>query len=515
MIQKSRVEIITDTIVSDGKPESFRAAWQYLRSVSAKNEAEMISVSQQAQSDIVSTIAMLKPKKFAEYKTDKTLNEIKSILGKMIGDSEVLARRLITANFLAGKIRNVEQSHLSGPQAVGAIVLSDADRTRIDGMVAKVIGNIQRGAALAQASVSNMLTNTAIRANQVTRPIVKPEPSLPNDKTKDKTKAKQPESKPKEEKVDQEPLSMTTEQEPVKQKRPNKIYKDIPPTQEELDSIRKNPIVYANIQAKGNVDFVTKLHNAYLHTANTPVNSIQEKKERELAAKEAGSSVNAQAIFELNKSLQMNGLYAFFDKGGKRWTLQNYCAMSIRTMSAQSTNLGEVFADEEHDLYFIVPHGGSCPLCKKYEGRVYSRSGKDKRYPPLSSAFSKIDPNGTDDLDNTYMSIHPNCRHKIVKYIENTHTKIQRKKIIEKSNKPFELTKAQEKAVQIQKQREAAWNDREAAMREFKMYLQLLPPKDVCGNFVKFYEHKQKNDSVYKEVKRKYEEALKAYNIKK
>jgi hypothetical protein len=32
--------------------------------------------------------------------------------------------------------------------------------------------------------------------------------------------------------------------------------------------------------------------------------------------------------------------------------------------------------------------------------------------------FPKIDPNGTDDLSNRYFSIHPNCRHVIVKYIE-------------------------------------------------------------------------------------------------
>jgi hypothetical protein len=111
-------------------------------------------------------------------------------------------------------------------------------------------------------------------------------------------------------------------------------------------------------------------------------------------------------------------------------------------------------------------------------------------------------------LDNTYLTIHPNCRHKLVKYVEKSHTKAQQKKIQNQSNKPFEIDEKKKKEIERYKQKEKAWNDRVAAMREFQMYLQVLPPKDVCGNFIKFYEHKRQNDFKYKEVKRKYAEAL-------
>jgi hypothetical protein len=277
------------------------------------------------------------------------------------------------------------------------------------------------------------------------------------------------------------------------------------PTKSELEQISKNPVLFATQESKINVTVVTKLRNDYFKPKDSPLNS---QKQREKALNEINGSAAAKAVFEMNETLRKQGLAAFTDKGGRRWSLESYCAMTTRTTSAQSENLGEVFADEEHDLYYLVPHGGSCPICAKYEGRVYSRSGTNPNYPALASVFTKIDPNGSNDLDNTYLTIHPNCRHKLVKYVEKSHTKAQQKKIQNQSNKPFEIDEKKKKEIERYKQKEKAWNDRVAAMREFQMYLQVLPPKDVCGNFIKFYEHKRQNDFKYKEVKRKYAEAL-------
>lgn len=50
------------------------------------------------------------------------------------------------------------------------------------------------------------------------------------------------------------------------------------------------------------------------------------------------------------------------------------------------------------DLMYIPAHNLSCPKCMEWQGRVYSKSGKDKRYPKLEEAYS----NGIG---------HPNCKH--------------------------------------------------------------------------------------------------------
>lgn len=511
---KSRLEIITEKlIVGKGKKE-IDAAWSFLRSESARLEAQMISVSQQAQRDSIAIIGAMKSKDLAEYKTKATIDAVNRILGKMVGDCESLARQMITANIIAGKLKTttiwvLQQGNKS------LVLINDSDRERIDRLVNQVIGRIQRGASLTSASVSTLIQNTAIRANMIPQAPKEVTPTQ-SDKYKDKkeeSKEKKEETKKEEEAVKQTPMSNAITAEEIEKRNAQRVYKEKLPTAKELEQISEDPLKYASDMAKKNVDFVNKLHEEYLKAIkNNPLNTPEQ---REKSKEELKGSVPDKVLFELHKNLITNGLYAFIDAGGKRWTLESYCAMSTRNASAQTTNLGEVFADEEHDLYYIVPHGGSCPLCKKYEGRVYSRSGKNKKYPPLSSAFSKIDPNGSDDLDNTYMSIHPNCRHKIIRYVERTQTKVQRIALRKKSNTPFVITKAQEKSVREYKERERVQSERDAALREFKMYLQVMPPKEVFGNFIRFNEHHQKNDQPYKELKKKYAEIIANKNLKK
>lgn len=506
----TKIETIVYPIVQSNYSVSRRITWQYLRSESARAEAEMITVSRYAQRDVIASIGEIKPKDFVEYKTNKAMNEAKKILGVMIGNCEILARRMVTANILAGKINALNGTDKKGDELLKALKLTNEDNARIERFVNDVIGKIQKGVSLTMASINTMLQNAAIRANM--KPIEKVSIkgiSDTNGKKKDEEKAKESISIG----VEQEPTSVMFSGEPVTKKRAQKTYKEQPLTPKELESLKNNPLVFIRNLSKNNVSVVQSLHNEYLQglTKNNPMDS---KELREKALKEIEGNPAAKAMFEVNKALRSQGLFAFVDKGGKRWTLESYCAMSTRTASSQSTNLGDVFADEEHDLYYIVPHAGSCPLCAKYEGRVYSRSGKNKKYPPLASAFSKIDPNGTDDLDNTYWTIHPNCRHKIIKYVEETKTKAKRNEMIKQSNRPFELTQKQQNEVRENKERERIENERLVAMREFQMYLQVLPPKDVCGNFIKFFEHKKNNDSAYKEVKRKYAEALTKTNKK-
>lgn len=486
MNQKSRIEIITENIIAKGTQDVKQAAWRYLRSESARAEAEMINVSHQAQLDVISVMGKITGDELVSYRTDSIIKETQEILEKMIGDSEVLANTMVTANILSGKIGSFAKSQLVGKELIAAVSLKDPDYQRIERLVNQIVGRLQNGASLTIASVKNTIQATAIKANMPLTGIVKTDPKEDG-------------------KVKQEPMPNTFVAETISIGKAQRQYKRPLPTKSELEQISKNPVLFAAQESKVNVTVVTKLRNDYFKPKDSPLNS---QKQREKAINEINGSAAAKAVFEMNETLRKQGLAAFTDKGGRRWSLESYCAMTTRTTSAQSENLGEVFADEEHDLYYLVPHRGSCPICAKYEGRVYSRSGTNPNYPALASVFTKIDPNGSNDLDNTYLTIHPNCRHKLVKYVEKSHTKAQQKKIQNQSNKPFEIDEKKKKEIDRYKQKEKAWNDRVAAMREFQMYLQVLPPKDVCGNFIKFYEHKRQNDFKYKEVKRKYAEAL-------
>jgi hypothetical protein len=108
-------------------------------------------------------------------------------------------------------------------------------------------------------------------------------------------------------------------------------------------------------------------------------------------------------------ALQQSGITGFVDKGGRAWSLRNYGDMAVRTTSRQAAVAELLTRDDEQDLYMISKIGSTCPVCAPLEGRVYSKSGTDPNYPPLSLAFGKIDPTGPEDLSNTFLNIHPNC----------------------------------------------------------------------------------------------------------
>lgn len=123
-----------------------------------------------------------------------------------------------------------------------------------------------------------------------------------------------------------------------------------------------------------------------------------------------GRSIN-QSIPQFMEALRREGVTAFTDAAGRKWSLHTYCTMVSRSTARQAEVLSVLTEDPEHDLYQISAHGTTCGLCAPYEGRVYSRSGKDPDFPPLAAAFGKIDPNGPDDLTNSWLNIHPNCLH--------------------------------------------------------------------------------------------------------
>lgn len=141
-----------------------------------------------------------------------------------------------------------------------------------------------------------------------------------------------------------------------------------------------------------------------------------------------GAAISAKF---LEATVRSKGVTGFVDKAGRHWSLYAYCNMATRTTARQAEVAGVLSNDEEQDLYRIIPHTSSCAICAPLQGRVYSKSGTNPNYPPLSLAFGKIDPNGGDDLTNTYLNIHPNCLCALVPWTEEGKTE----KEIEKARK--------------------------------------------------------------------------------
>ena len=214
----------------------------------------------------------------------------------------------------------------------------------------------------------------------------------------------------------------------------------------------------------------------------------------QVSAMEALGRGPISRVNEFVAVLEREGVTAFVDKTGRHWSLHTYGSMVLRTTSRQAEVLSVLTKDEEQDLYMITSHDTSCPICAPYEGRVYSRSGKDPVFPPLASAFGKIDPKGPNDLTNTYLNIHPNCIHALVPWTDTGKSPEQLEKIERFSNpktNPFLVDPRSEKA------REAYRRKWLADYRQWERYKLVLGDK-VPKTFQTFQKHKLADDDKYK-----------------
>lgn len=116
------------------------------------------------------------------------------------------------------------------------------------------------------------------------------------------------------------------------------------------------------------------------------------------------------AIDEASKSFLAGGLNCIEYKDGRRVNIASYSQMAIRTASLRSQLMGEgdFRASIGRTLVKVTTHGGACPLCTKWQGKVlvddvYSGGKSDGKHTLLSDAMKQG-------------FLHPNCRHGITTY---------------------------------------------------------------------------------------------------
>lgn len=146
--------------------------------------------------------------------------------------------------------------------------------------------------------------------------------------------------------------------------------------------------------------------------------------------------------------------------------------------------------------------------CAPLEGRVYSKSGKDPDFPPLALVFGKIDPNGPDDLTNSYLNIHPGCLHVLLPWTPagRTEEEIQKEKDFSSFKKnPRTIDPRTKKQIEAYRKKEkgrAIWLRDYRQWEDYKIILGDKVPK----TFATFQKHKKQNDEKYKGWQKLYRE---------
>lgn len=296
------------------------------------------------------------------------------------------------------------------------------------------------------------------------------------------------------------------------------FYVRSPEARKILEQVEKHVSGYANASALTSVqwDIVQQLTmnlmgeivEASETVTNTLQNALLGRTENDVfrragleaaAQMQATGRSTAKTVPEFVEALRRGGVTAFVDKAGRNWSLHTYGSMVCRTTSRQAEVMAVLTADETHDLYKISSHGTTCPICAPYEGRVYSRSGKDPDFPPLAAAFGKVDPNGSDDLSNTWLNIHPGCLHSIYPWTAAGRSEEEIQKIKDFSNpkkNPFTRDPRTQNQIEAYRRKEQARAKWLMDYRQFEKY-RLTIPNATPKTFATFQKHKLAGDEKY------------------
>ena len=139
------------------------------------------------------------------------------------------------------------------------------------------------------------------------------------------------------------------------------------------------------------------------------------------------------SVYDVKKAIQkemfkQNGSLLVEYSNGAKVQLSSYASMCARTERIVSVNTGSFnrCKDLGIDLVRCTKVPGCCPYCRKYEDKIYSISGNDKRFPALYGSEGP--------LKHGYNIMHPNCRHEFLPFVEKLYTEEEIKDLQKQSN---------------------------------------------------------------------------------
>lgn len=167
------------------------------------------------------------------------------------------------------------------------------------------------------------------------------------------------------------------------------------------------------------------------------------KASAEALAVNAPSAAREQII----RGLAEKDIFSVTYRNGAKVSVEDYASMVARTTTHEAAATAKLIAAEQegYDLVKMSTHYPTCKTCAQLQGRVYSISGKDKRFPPLTKAFK-----------SGYNTVHPNCRHVVSVWAEEIKTDEEIKEASENSLKPFDIDPRSEKERELYASRQTA-----------------------------------------------------------
>lgn len=131
-----------------------------------------------------------------------------------------------------------------------------------------------------------------------------------------------------------------------------------------------------------------------------------------------GAMTPQQAMSRAYTRMAREGLGFFTDRRGRKWGLDTYAEMAVRTATNRALRAGHTDSMVEHgvDLVVISSHPNPAPMCAPYERKVLSLTGMysagrhrvEDNIVNVTATMAEAESNGLH---------HPNCRHTHSAYI--------------------------------------------------------------------------------------------------
>lgn len=205
-----------------------------------------------------------------------------------------------------------------------------------------------------------------------------------------------------------------------------------------------------------------------------------------------------QAKRRIMETLTTEGLQAPVGSSGRPMRLESYAALVARTTTREATNTATMDTTTQygHDLVKFTSHYPTCDVCAPLQGRVFSISGKDTRFPALSSVPG---------FDHGFKTIHPNCRHVLAPVVWELCSEEEKTKYLADSGKPVKGDTRSQKEVDAynaaQAKNRQLWADR----RQYEKYKATLGDK-APGTFANFRRLKYNNSEQFAKLTKIYKQ---------
>lgn len=105
------------------------------------------------------------------------------------------------------------------------------------------------------------------------------------------------------------------------------------------------------------------------------------------------------------KKLFKDGVTGFVDRANKKWALDTYSEMVVRTTTREAVVQGQVLRMASHGVNVarVSMHASACKICQPYEGRLISLDGSVTEFQGVAVGDASV----------PLPPYHPNCRHTI------------------------------------------------------------------------------------------------------